>query len=97
MVELEVRLITPADYPTSGMPFPDGTISEYVAIGMPGGGVMHKPENTIRVAPGDPDRVTFELKPKFGHGPISLIDGVTLRLLSRGLRRDIPLRLTPKR
>ncbi|HEX8312305.1 MAG TPA: hypothetical protein VF614_13370, partial [Chthoniobacteraceae bacterium] len=95
-VEIQVRLITPSDYPTSGWAAYEGVIQSYATIRMPGGEVMHKALNTVRLSPGDPDRVCFELRPAVGHNYVGTSIPMTLRLISRGLRRDIQLSVTPE-
>jgi hypothetical protein len=93
-VEVEVRLITDVSFPLAGWELPDGPTQIYTTISMPGGDVMHKPLNTIRVSPGDPDKVEFDLLlSEFDYDAQSSLV-MTLRLISAGLRRDLQLHVS---
>lgn len=83
--EIEVRLITSELFPSSGW---HGSSFVYTSIAMPDGRIMHKPLAPVRIAPSDPDTVTFDLRVG---GQRLGVQSMTLRLICSGLVRDLEL------
>lgn len=92
-LDLDVRLISTQAFPKSGRRLSLNTTQEYTVIGMPDGGLMHKPLYGISLSVGDPDKAVFDLHPKFSD-KMAKEHLVMLRLISSGLQRDIPIKLT---
>jgi hypothetical protein len=89
-LDIDVRLITRADFPRSGWEISRGSSQIYTSITMPDGCVMHKPLSAVRVSLGDPDKTVFDLYPDENVSAPTLYP-MTLRLISSGLRRDLHL------
>jgi hypothetical protein len=96
-LDIDVRLITDANFSRSGWQFPSGGGQVYSTIAMPYHRVMHKPSNTVRVSIGNPDQVIFDLYRRTRPIQEDAKYPMTLHLIAAGLQRDMPLQVTVKK
>ncbi len=89
-LDIDVRLITRADFPRSGYEITRSSNQIYKSITMPDEHVMHTPSNSLRLSLGDADRAVFDLYPA-KNIDVPRQHPMTLRLISSGLRRDLHL------
>lgn len=92
-LEVNLRLITSNKFIECGWWMSKSSSQTYTTIDMPDGRLMHRPLSAIRLSPGDPDKIAFDLAPnEILTGESSGV--MTLRLLVEGLRRDITINFT---
>jgi hypothetical protein len=96
-VDLDVRLITGANFVRSGWGYPTGGSQVYATITMPDGRVMHKPLDRVRVSAGDPDQVVFDLYRRTRPLEEDVEYPMTLRLIAAGLQWDVALQVYVKK